>query len=164
MADITDGWYDKSYEDFGGGLQSDYEKEVEAAAEAASELAEQAHRDGIWDSGIWGRHRRERDRRDEEQTRTHQERLNELQERLLAVQRRRINEVEEDDEEDDEIIGHVEAFIEAYDVPIRDIPKLTRILDKPHSERSNTDKKLLKKIIAKSKKKKPKIKITRQHG
>jgi len=162
MADVTDGWYEDAYEDFGGALQSDYEREIEAAAEAASELADNARHD-IWDSGIWGRHRRERDRRDEEQARTHQFRLNELQERLLAVQRRRMDEVEEPDE-DDEIIGHVEAFIEAYDVPVRDIPKLTRILDKPHSERSDADKKLLKKIISRSKKNRPKVKITRQNG
>jgi len=71
---------------------------------------------------------------------------------------------EEKEDENKEITGHVESFVEAYNIPNKDIPKMTRILDKPHSERSDAEKKLLSKIISKAKKNTPKIKLTRQRG
>jgi len=145
MADVTDGWFEEdllsSLEDeFAGGLQSDYEKEIEKAAEEASELADQVR--DRW-SDVWGS-RRDRN-------------FNEAYEARSALWNQP---TEDDDEEDEEVTGHVERFIEAYDIPNRDIPKLTRILDKPHSERTDSEKKLLRKIISKAKKrKKPKIKL-----
>lgn len=66
---------------------------------------------------------------------------------------------EQQREEDDEITGHVESFIEEYNIPNKDIPKLTRILDKPHSKRSDAEKKLLREIIYKAKQQTPAPKI-----
>ena len=73
--------------------------------------------------------------------------------------------VDEDDDEDDlideEILGLIENFIKAYNVPENDKEKIVLILEKKNSKRSKKEKEIISEIV-RSKKDIPKIEIERQ--
>jgi len=70
---------------------------------------------------------------------------------------------DEENEEDDEIKGHIESFLEAFKVPKNKRKRVREILKKKNSERTQEEKDFLKELINRTKKiEVPKIQIVRQ--
>jgi len=67
----------------------------------------------------------------------------------------------EDEDEDEEILGLIENFIKAYNVLENDKEKIVLILEKKNSKRSKKEKEIISEIV-RSKKDIPKIEIERQ--
>lgn len=71
-------------------------------------------------------------------------------------------ESEPQDDNEEEILGLIENFIEAYNICKEDEEKIIVILEKKNSERSNEEKQTIRKIVKSNKRDTPKIEIERQ--